>query len=271
MEVAIRELVELSRYAGEHPRLVQGGGGNCSVKTSSKMFIKASGYFLEEVSNRTGYAVIDLKTGLPAGPESKKPSIEMNFHSLLSDYVIHTHPLAVGILVCAKQGAKAFRKLFTEPSYQWIGYASPGKNLSEEFRSALRKKTARTGQPQVFFMANHGLAVTAGSQEACLATHEQVVRKLESFFGKIALQKAAEPPAGRYLTPDHAVFAKVPAKSSSPRQTATARDMSVFIRHVMGGLAKQKWDPAWLSDGDVRFLLEMGGEKYRQNFLEGSL
>jgi len=270
MEAAIRELVELSRYAGEHPRLVQGGGGNCSVKASGKMLIKASGYFLKEVSKRTGYAVIDLKTGLPAGTECRKPSIEINFHRLLSDYVIHTHPLAVGILVCAKQGARTFRKLFTEPSCRWIGYASPGKNLSKRFQSALRERTVRPDQPQVFFMANHGLVVTAGSKESCINTHEQVVQKLESFFGKITPQKAA-PPAGRYLTPDHAVFANVPAKSSSSRQIATVRDMTVFIRYALGGIAKQKWDPAWLSDDAVRFVLEMSGEKYRQNLLEGSL
>ena len=55
----IKELVEISKYAGERLDLVQAGGGNSSVKLNTgHMLIKASGYSLSEVVKGFGYSKV---------------------------------------------------------------------------------------------------------------------------------------------------------------------------------------------------------------------
>ena len=55
----IKELVEISKYAGERLDLVQAGGGNSSVKLDNgQMLIKASGYSLSEVVEGYGYSKV---------------------------------------------------------------------------------------------------------------------------------------------------------------------------------------------------------------------
>ena len=138
LENAVVDLVELSRYAAQHPRLVQGAGGNCSVKFSDRLVIKASGYLLEEVSEQDGYVVLDLKTELPIEGSALKASLETHLHKLLRKYVIHTHPIVVIALVSAWQGKQVFRDLFPEGFYQWVDYAPPGDLLAQRVSEALR-------------------------------------------------------------------------------------------------------------------------------------
>ncbi|HLU47111.1 MAG TPA: class II aldolase/adducin family protein, partial [Planctomycetota bacterium] len=55
------ELIAISREIGAQPDLVQGGGGNTSVKSrdGKRMFVKASGAALEDMSAERGWAELD--------------------------------------------------------------------------------------------------------------------------------------------------------------------------------------------------------------------
>ena len=54
------QFIRMSKYAGMREDLVQAGGGNSSVKTEkSKMFIKASGCQLADISYETGYSAVN--------------------------------------------------------------------------------------------------------------------------------------------------------------------------------------------------------------------
>ncbi len=269
MQPAIRDLVELCRYAAQHPRLVQGGGGNCSVKFNGHMAVKASGYFLEDVREDQGITVVSAVTGEPDGATQPRPSLEANLHLLLGPYVIHTHPIAVAALVCAQQGAKKFRTLFPGAHVHWVPYASPGERLAHQVAATLPGGLNLKKETHILFLANHGLFVSAPTAEDCCTTHEAVVRQMEDFFAKKQAVHAGKIlPTAHYLSPDHAVYTQKPAGQPSERQAIAGREMRQWAEEVFKLVNSKGWDPIWLPEDEVTFLLNMQEEQYRQKLWE---
>ncbi|MBL7154869.1 MAG: class II aldolase/adducin family protein, partial [Phycisphaerae bacterium] len=64
MNQALADLIKISRDTGGDPTLVQGGGGNTSVKTADGeyMYIKASGTALKDMSANVGWRRLRLET-----------------------------------------------------------------------------------------------------------------------------------------------------------------------------------------------------------------
>ena len=62
MNKALADLIKISNITGKDPSLVQGGGGNTSVKSADNkyMYIKASGTALKDMSARKGYRRLKL-------------------------------------------------------------------------------------------------------------------------------------------------------------------------------------------------------------------
>ena len=108
------ELSRISKMAGQTELLVQAGGGNTSVKLDDRyMLVKASGFRLADVSQQSGYAVVDyrqiadcFRSGMPEDSREQailaealqrggRPSIETFLHAVTKPYTIHTHPLGV--------------------------------------------------------------------------------------------------------------------------------------------------------------------------------
>lgn len=265
MQSAIRDLVALCRYAAQHPRLVQGGGGNCSVKFNGHMAVKASGYFLEDVREDQGITVMSVTTGEPSDSRQPRPSLEANLHLLLGPYVIHTHPIAVAALVCAQQGAKKFRTLFPGANAHWVPYASPGERLARQVAATLPGDLNLKEKTHILFLASHGLFVSAPTAEDCRATHEAVVRQAEEFFTKKQSSHPGEKlPPMQYLSPDHAVYTQKPAGTPSEKQALAGREMRQWADEVFKLISGNKWDPIWLPESEVAFLLNMQEEQYRQ-------
>ena len=57
MDKALSELIKISNAVGRNAALVQGGGGNTSVKTADGkyMYIKASGTALKDMNGKHGW------------------------------------------------------------------------------------------------------------------------------------------------------------------------------------------------------------------------
>ena len=256
--------MQLSRYAAQHPRFVQGGGGNCSAKFSGRMAVKASGYFLESVCETSGYVILDLKRGKPIHGSNGKVSMEANLHRLLNAYVIHTHPTAVAALVCSKQGKKIFKKLYPDPCCQWIDYAAPGNQLFHKVKRTLLKARTTMRKDQVLFLQNHGLFVSSLTKKRCINLHEETVQKLETLFGMASIDKLPVIPKDHYLTPDHAVYRNLEGKNLSEKTAAAVHEIETFARQALALIKKKGWEPFWLTKRDVHFLLNMKEEKYRQ-------
>ena len=123
----MEKFIFMSKYAGMREDLVQAGGGNSAYKiTDEKMAIKASGYQLAEVTEKSGYAIVNPKIIKNAflGCENldemtdeqskrilekafldgERPSIETFLHSISGRYSLHTHPVVVNALTCRKNG-----------------------------------------------------------------------------------------------------------------------------------------------------------------------
>ncbi len=209
MDAALRQLIRVSRAVGKDTSLVQGGGGNTSVKTRDgrRMYIKASGTALKDMAEGRGWRRLGVKSvlaildeeslrGLDEGPresrvmdrlltscddglaDDARPSVESHLHAFLGRCVVHLHPVAVGSYVCAKNGRAALARLFggRERPPLWVPYADPGYRLAVRIRRLIREYAERHGTgPSVLFLEKHGVIVSADTPERALAEVRRTV------------------------------------------------------------------------------------------------
>ena len=267
MSRLIQDLVDLSAYAAKHPDFVQGGGGNCSVKVSNEMFIKASGFFLEDVTLENGYVSLEIGTMKPLINPKLRPSLETAIHFLLGKYVIHTHPIVVGGVVCAKEGKKVFYELFNGKNYFWIDYANPGKNLFEKIHDFVKANDIDLSKPLVLFLKNHGIFVSAPNKDVCTGLHSEVINTLSGYF-KYLPDSCKSISLKGFLTPDHVVYSALDKNKLSNKQKVAISELNVYSSKVAELISLRKWEIDYLSVSDVNFIRNMEEEQYRQKLLE---
>jgi len=205
---ALLELIRISREVGCDPDLVQGGGGNTSVKSKDgrTMFVKASGTSLGQMDESHGWAELELDAArdlvnerqllkLPSAtreaqvlsrlqamvhcPLGARPSVESNLHALLDRVVIHTHPVHLNTVLCARDSKDAYRKLCRgldqEPLY--LPYVDPGFVLAVRLADELRGYVDKHGRlPAVVLLENHGVFVSHRDVGPCLKLSAGVTR-----------------------------------------------------------------------------------------------
>jgi rhamnose utilization protein RhaD (predicted bifunctional aldolase and dehydrogenase) len=196
-------LAELSARLGHDELLTQGSGGNTSIKVDGTLWVKASGLWLAEATDRPSFVPIDIAClceGLraqvddPVGAAQFKigqpdidrlrPSIEASMHAVIPQAVVlHLHSIAT-IAHAVRQDAEEqlAHKLFGL-AWCFLPYVRPGLALCRELVSA-----ADRGPFDVFVLGNHGLTVAAADCEKALALLQDVERRL-------ACQPRALPPA----------------------------------------------------------------------------
>lgn len=226
----LKELVSISRAVGSLPDMVQAGGGNTSVKLNDElMAVKASGYKLNQVTEKEGYVVINYKdikeyyrnVDMDSGTDYEKdsvdfairsivkingldntktvrPSVEAGFHSFLKTYVIHTHSVYANILCCSKQGERLMGDIFSgwKDGFMWMPYINPGFSLTLAIREGIEKNLMyKEKVPEVIFMENHGLIVSSDDCHECVELNEKVNNAIRDYLGikgeypKIKLEK----------------------------------------------------------------------------------
>lgn len=101
----LQSLARLSAAVGRDVTLVQGAGGNSSVKLGEVMWVKASGTWLADAEDRAIFVPVDLAAARRAIAEGRenipalagadaamRPSIETSLHALLPRrFVLHVH------------------------------------------------------------------------------------------------------------------------------------------------------------------------------------
>ena len=211
----LKNYIRLSVEPGSRIDYVQGGGGNTSCKFDNKlMAIKASGFRLSQVTERDGYAVLDYAAivdfyrntdqstlsdvekegsataknsiqtieGLPA----LRPSVEAGFHSLLSKYVLHTHPVYANLAACSCDGREIAAKALAKCDYTfgYVPYINPGANLTFAIAAEQKRILEATGEmPKVIFMQNHGLIITSDDLDDCLKINDEANNLIAKEFG----------------------------------------------------------------------------------------
>jgi len=218
MDRALADLIKISNTVGADSKLVQGGGGNTSVKTADGkyMYIKASGTSLADMSAVAGWrrlrldavlAILSDKSLARLGVFERetaivnrlkascddniktdaRASVESHLHALLEKCVIHLHPIAVDAYVCARKGRAVLEKLFRDEKYPplWVAYADPGFALGTRISKSVAEYEKRYGvKPRIAFLQKHGLLVSAPSAQAAVRLVRKVVRTCENNLPK---------------------------------------------------------------------------------------
>ena len=214
MNKALADLIKISNITGKDSTLVQGGGGNTSVKTADGkyMYIKASGTALKDMNTRRGWRRLRLAPVLSIiedntlakldaskrEPEvvnrlllacddkvvgGARPSVESHLHAFLDKCVIHLHPLVVAAYVNAKNGRREIEKLFKNEKFPplWIPYTDPGLMLAKKIAKLVGYYQKQFGRkPAVMILQKHGLFVTAKTATAALSQVRKVIKLCKS-------------------------------------------------------------------------------------------
>lgn len=201
----LEQLAQMSRNVGRRVDYVQAGGGNTSVKfTDGFMAIKASGYSLKEMTNKSGFVTVnaelirslynvenhnnaDLSKYIMDeaiasikqvnGEPAKNPSIEVGFHSILKKYVLHLHPVYINILMCSSGGCILCKELLdaTGLMHITVPYIKVGHPLTILIQNSIAESVKETGYfPQIILLKNHGIITTADSSQEAIELMDKV-------------------------------------------------------------------------------------------------
>jgi rhamnose utilization protein RhaD (predicted bifunctional aldolase and dehydrogenase) len=241
-----RALLALSSHIGADRRLVQGAGGNSSIKMADGvMWIKASGTWLADAQQRAimvpvGYTrmAAALASGDPAAARQQdfiavdlaagnlRPSIETGMHAVIpSRIVVHVHCVATIARAIRADAEAAIAPLLEGIDWRFIPYAKPGVPLAEAINAV--------SPAPVYVLGNHGLVVTSETVDEAAALLADMSARLgaprrQGFVPDLAglaaltagtnyvpaaedaLHAAADPAltpiAARSLYPDHVIF-----------------------------------------------------------------
>lgn len=240
----LADLCSLSAKLGADPALIQGAGGNTSVKDGAVMWIKASGTQLAEADTRAIFVPVDLpamrsamaasapRADTPAEfalSNALRPSIETSLHAVFSQrIVVHVHCVNTIAWVIQTDAAKAVGQVLRGFDWAYVPYAKPGADLARLVQAALGPQT------DVILLGNHGLLVAA-----------QTVAAAQDLLARVIA--ALTLPARAHLTPDltglaaraDADFIPLPADhpahqiALSPDLTAAALSGSLYPDHVV--------------------------------------
>lgn len=182
----LKHLKEVSARVGRDMSLVQGAGGNTSMKEGDVLWVKASGAWLSEADKRDIFVPVDLPGALRAldqgiekmpvaDPTAKlRPSIETSLHALLPHRVVlHVHAVnTIAWASCVGVEQEIAQRL---DGLAWarVPYRRPGLPLSQVVAETLAQR-----KPDVVILGNHGLLVGAADCAAAEALVHEVERRL---------------------------------------------------------------------------------------------
>lgn len=170
-------LAAFSARIGADPLLIQGAGGNTSVKADGVLWIKASGTMLADAERREIFVPCDLnamrasmaaheeRADRPAefalGSGTLRPSIETSLHAVFPQrVVIHVHCVNTIAIAIRPDAKSVLEQKLRGLKWAIVPYAKPGANLARQVMAVLGPQT------DVVVLANHGLIVAAETVEA---------------------------------------------------------------------------------------------------------
>ena len=219
----LEELAYRSNLLGRDRAVANYGGGNTSVKTRERdhtgreievMWVKGSGSDLATIT-ADRFTGLKLEEVLPLyereemadeemvsylsrcqlAPEMPRSSIETLLHAFIPHpHVDHTHPDAINMLCCARNGKDLAAECFGEEAI-WIDYIRPGFTLSKQVGEAVRKNP----RARFVLLAKHGLVTWGQSGEESYANTIEAVNRASRFVAERAA--GTEPFGGEAIPP----------------------------------------------------------------------
>lgn len=247
-EKEFAELMALSARAGNDPHIVQGAGGNTSIKHDGVLWIKASGTWLAHARDKDIFVPVSLaplRAALASNsddaenatqfviaernPHGLRPSIETSVHAVIPHrIVVHVHCVETIALAVRADAEAALAPLLSGLDWIFVPYRRPGLPLAQ---AIAERQTARTC---VYVLGNHGLVVVAD-------TVEDAARLLGEVRRRLALPARSAPATNtEKLQAKAAGSAYKPAPDSAAHATATdpvslafAQGGSLYPDHVI--------------------------------------
>ncbi len=201
--LSFADLKNVSYRIGIKNNLIQGSGGNTSLKEDNLIFIKASGKKLSEVFNEDIFVTLDLNEILNQFNNNKsgenikissqrktnlKPSIETFFHAIMPHkIVLHTHSIEIIANTLLPQLRQKLDPLFKDFAWDLIPYAKPGLPLAKLIDSSLKRKKS-----DFLILVNHGLIVGGDSVKEAEDLQNLIISRLKIKPRKFVFFKSKE-------------------------------------------------------------------------------
>ncbi|MEM7041798.1 MAG: class II aldolase/adducin family protein [Pseudomonadota bacterium] len=188
-----RSFCTLSARIGADRSLVQGAGGNSSIKHDGVLWVKASGTWLARSLDEAIYVSADLalirnllRSGTidPVSPALRpdaaerglKASIETTLHALLDhNVVLHLHSVAAIALAVREDAERLLAPRLEGLSWAFVPYARPGLPLTRAVMEAIGDS-----MPDLLVLANHGIVVGGEDYAAAESILTEVERRLQA-------------------------------------------------------------------------------------------
>jgi rhamnose utilization protein RhaD (predicted bifunctional aldolase and dehydrogenase) len=242
----LSDLKALSARVGRDPLLIQGAGGNSSVKIEGVLWVKASGTWLQDAERAPIFLPVDLETArrrfssgeekvaaMPWGrtPAGLRPSIETSLHaSLPQPIVLHVHSVNALAWCIRAEGAPALGDQLQGLNWAWLPYCRPGLPLAMQAAALAAEGSA----PDVLLLGNHGLVIAGAGTAAVEALLAEVESRLHldprpaAAPGTAAL---AERAAGSPYRPAEA--GAIHGLATDPQRCRIASAGSLYPDHVV--------------------------------------
>jgi len=165
----------LSSRVGKNFSLVQGAGGNSSIKEWDALLIKSSGHKLKDALKKDIFVKLNLKcvlqqfetshenlsTCVEKDTNTFRPSIETFLHAVIPyKFVFHIHSLNAIAVTVQDHEIQGLDKRLRGLDWDIIGYKKPGIILAKEVASFFLNK-----KPAVVLLKNHGAIVASDTLE----------------------------------------------------------------------------------------------------------
>jgi rhamnose utilization protein RhaD (predicted bifunctional aldolase and dehydrogenase) len=242
----LASLSALSANLGANRDLVQGAGGNTSLKHGDALWVKASGTWLSAALDKPIFVGLDLPDVLrrlaageaePALPAlldpaaTLRPSIETTLHALLPHRVVlHVHSVNAIAFAVRADGPSLVATRLAGLRWAWVPYARPGLPLTRAVQAVLHDA------PDVLLLGNHGLVVGGADEDAAAALLRDVEARLAlparpapaTDWAKLAVLAATS--GGRYRP---AAIAAAHGAATDPLSFALAGQGAFYPDHTV--------------------------------------
>jgi rhamnose utilization protein RhaD (predicted bifunctional aldolase and dehydrogenase) len=243
----MQDLIGLAASLGRDPLVVQGPGGNISLKRDGVMWVKASGTWMMEATSRPILIPVDfaavldrLAAGDPACEtcsafvrhdlerSALRPSIETTLHAVMPQkVVVHVHCVETISIACLSDAAERLAASLAGLNWTFVPYVRPGASLGRATAEHLRAGT------NIVVLGKHGLVVAADSVAEAAQLRAEVSRRLARAVRATPLVdrealRGAE--GGGYC---YAENDQLHAIATDPANLAAARRGSLYPDHVV--------------------------------------
>jgi len=194
----LTSISKLSAKIGKDLSLIQGAGGNTSIKERGRMWVKASGKWLSDADTENIFVSVNdtaireaIKTN-ETDPVTQhidenqilRPSIETTLHALLPHkIVLHVHSVNAIAWTIRKDGFKQLKDKLQGLNWSWLDYHQPGLPLTNAVVKVIKNN------PDLLILANHGLVIGADDCKKA----EKLLYEIETLLSHDSLNISPKP------------------------------------------------------------------------------